>query len=213
MSSGMTNSKVQQQAFQARLNRIREKQGQPPLPSQAQREAQLAAEAAAAIPQPKAKGTKPVSPIPSVWENLGYPMSILGAFLLGMLAVFAARYARFHIMGGSMVGEDADIAMMIDGGLAMGVGFLFRSMFNFQAKEFVTAKTFGIVAMICVMHNLVHWAPEAFAVLFDVDYVLLTLEMTEPNSILFRGVSFVLVEPESAQAAAPTMPTYFHAGQ
>ncbi len=210
----MTSSKSQQAAFQNRLNRIREKQGQPPMPTQAERQAALAAEAAAAIPQPKNKSQPrgEVSPVPSVWENLGYPMSILGAFLIGMIAVFAARYARFHIMGGSMVGEDADIAMMMDGALAFGVGFVFRSFFNFESQEYITAKTFGIFAMICLMHNLVHWAPGLFAGLFDVDYVLMTLEMTEPNSILFRGVSFVLSEPATTEAAS-SFPTYIQVGE
>ena len=209
MGSGMTSSGQQQKAFQDRINRIREKQGQPPMATQAQ----LAAEAAAAIPTPKHKPRpgKEISPLPSVWENLAYPMSLVGAFLIGMVAVFAARYARFHIMGGSMVGEDADIAMMMDGALAMGVGFVFRSFFRFEAKEFITAKTLGIFAMICLMHNLVHMAPGAFATLFDEDYVLMTLELTEPNSILFRGVSFVLNEPEAT--SSKSMPTYIQIGK
>lgn len=208
---GMTSSEDQKAAFQDRINRIREKSGQPPMPVVApQAEAPQIPSKVRHVPQRK-RPQKEVRPVPSIWENLGYPMSLVGAFLIGMIAVFAARYARFHIMGGSLVGEDADIAMMIDGALAFGVGFIFRSFFNFESQEYITAKTIGIAAMIALMHNLVHWAPGLFVGLFDEDYVLMTLEMTEPNSILFRGVSFVLSEPETAQATV--QPTFIEIGR
>ncbi|MDJ1008699.1 MAG: hypothetical protein QNJ13_12855 [Paracoccaceae bacterium] len=204
----MVTANQQQQVFQDRINRIREKQGQPPLADPALAAPAVMERDGPLVPR-SSRSTAPkkeVSPVPSLRENLAYPMSLVGAFFVGMLAVFAARYARFHIAGGSMVGEDADIAMMMDGALAMGVGFVFRSFFRFETKDYITAKTVGIAAMIALMHNLVHWAPGVFAGLFDEEYVEMTLELTEPNSILFRGMSFVINEPQTAQSSA--MPTF-----
>lgn len=212
MSAGMTNSASQQKSFQDRLSRIRDKQGVADPALQPEASVDLSAAMRATKPVKPKKQEKEISPLPSVWENIAYPAGIVGAFLIGMFAVFAARYARFHIMGGSMVGEDADIAMIMDGALATGVGFIARSVFNFETKEHMMAKTIGIFAMICVMHNLVHWAPGLFTLLFDEDYVLLTLEMTEPNSILFRGVSFVVGEPQAAEASS-VMPSRIQIGQ
>lgn len=203
----MSSPEHQKEVFQARLNRIRNRGADMPLPEPA------LAEAGSLPPSRQRKAAprkKPVSPVPSIWENLAYPLSILGAVLIGMIAVFAARYARFHLQGGTLVGEDADIAMMLDGALAFCVGFVFRSFFRFESQEFITAKTLGIAAMIALMHNLVHWAPGLFTGLFDADYVTATIEMTEPNSILFRGVSFVLIDPEPEEEMI--MPTILEIG-
>lgn len=214
MSSGMTSSKVQQQAFQDRLNRIREKQGQPPLPSEAQRQAQLAAEAAAAIPQPKAKPAKQVSPVPSVWENLGYPMSIVGAFLLGVLAVFASNYAMFHLFGADGGLEDPLFTMVGNGVLAAGLSFVLRNAMKFEGKEFATANTAGIILMVASIHNLFHFAPEPMAVVYSAEHVAMMVDTSVPYSLNYGGDYFVLHEAGMEAAnAAPTMPTYFRAGQ
>lgn len=209
----MATANEQQQTFQDRINRIREKNGQSPLADPAMMAPAKIAHEGPLVPRSSSPQgpKKDVSPVPPLRETIRYPLSLIGACLIGMIAVFAARYARFHILGGSMVGEDADIAMMMDGALAFGVGFIFRSFFNFESQEYITAKTVGIFAMIALMHNLVHWAPEVFVGLFDEDYVLMTLEMTEPNSILFRGVSFVMGDASSSQASA--MPTYIEIGR
>ncbi len=60
--------------------------------------------------------------------------------------------------------------------------------------------------MICVMHNLVHTWPGAFEIAFSQEWVSEVIETTQPQSILFRGVSFVV--GESADQA-PAMPTVF----
>lgn len=210
---GSVQSEEQQLAFQDRLNRIRSKSGQPPMPEPVRTAPQVDPDAPLVPRSSRSQAPRrEVSPVPSLRENLAYPLSIVGACLIGMFAVFAARYARFHIFGGSMVGEDADIAMLMDGALAFGVGFIFRSFFSFESQEYITAKMVGIAAMIAVMHNFVHWAPGLFSGLFSPDYVEMTLAMTEPNSILFRGVSFVLSEPETATAAS-AMPTFIEIGR
>lgn len=63
---------------------------------------------------------------PSVWDNAKYPSTIVMAFALGLFAVALSRYIRYHLHGGSLTGEDADLIMMIDGGLAAMAGFAIR---------------------------------------------------------------------------------------
>lgn len=159
--------------------------------------------AEARAPQDAAKPHVPV--IPDWKENFKYPAAIVGSALVGMLAVFVARYVRFHAMGGMLAGDDADITMMIDAGIGAACGFLLFAMLRFEGKEFKAAQTFGIFAMVMVMHNLVHMAPGVFNTLFSEAWTEDVIAYTEPNSILFRGNSFVLYEPEGKVAANPTV--------
>ena len=152
------------------------------------------------------EATKPhVPPIPDWKENFKYPAAIVGAAIVGMLAVFVARYVRFHMMGGTLAGDDPDITMMIDAGLGAACSFVLFSMLRFSGPEFKAAQTFGIAAMVMCMHNLVHAAPTAFNLLFSEEWTEEVTTFTEPNSILFRGVSFVIYETEEEARAAPVI--------
>jgi hypothetical protein len=168
-------------AFQDRLNRV----------------AEARAPIEAAKPQ--------VSVVPDWKENTKYPGAIIGSALVGMLAVFVARYVRFQMLGGSLAGDDADITMMIDGGIGAACGFLLFAMLRFEGAGFKAAQTFGIVAMIMVMHNFVHYMPGTFSAIFSEEWTEEVIAYTEPNSILFRGVSFVVTEPADQVASEPTI--------
>ena len=154
----------------------------------------------------KKKSKRAAAGLPSMRETVGYPASIVLAFFLGMLAVLITRYVRYAMAGSALTGEDADITMAIDAGLALAIGFVLKQMFRLSGKVQETAKTLGIFAMICVMHNLVHTWPGAFEIAFSPEWVSDVIETTQPQSILFRGVSFVV--GESADQA-PAMPTVF----
>ena len=154
----------------------------------------------------KKKSKRAAAGLPSMRETVGYPASIVLAFFLGMLAVLITRYVRYAMAGSALTGEDADITMAIDAGLALAIGFVLKQMCRLSGKIQETAKTLGIFAMICVMHNLVHTWPGAFEIAFSPEWVSDVIETTQPQSILFRGVSFVV--GESADQA-PAMPTVF----
>ena len=176
--------------FQARLNRL----------------AEARAPIEAARPE--------VAVVPDWKENIKYPAALVGAFLVGMLAVFFARYARFHLMGGTLAGEDADITMVIDAAIGGACSFMLFAILRFRGKEFKAAQTFGIFAMIMVMHNFVHMAPGAFNAVFSKKWTDDVIAYTEPNSILFRGASFVLYEDtETAEAKTSAKPTIRRAGK
>lgn len=148
------------------------------------------------------EAAKPQVDLTPDWKtNIRYPLSLVGAALLGMLAVFIARYARFHLTGGALTGDDADLTMIIDGGLAAGCSFLLFGLLRFDGAEYKLAQTVGIVVMVCIMHNFVHAAPAVFDIVFSPEWTQDVIAYTEPKSILFRGVSFVL-DPEAAAMAA-----------
>ncbi len=143
--------------------------------------------------------------IPDWKENFKYPAAIVGAALVGMLAVLISRYVRFQLLGGSLAGEDADITMMIDGCIAAACSFALFGMMRFSGPEFKAAQSVGIAIVILCMHNLVHAMPSVFKVAFSQEWTENVVAYTEPNSILFRGISFALSEPASEAAASPTI--------
>ena len=181
--SGSIGSSGPTRSFQSRLNRV------------------------AAVRAPIEAAKPEISVLPDWKQNIKYPAAIVGAALLGILAVFIARYVRFHMTGGTLAGDDPDITMMIDGGIAAACSFALFSMLRFSGAEFKAAQTFGIAAMVMTMHNAVHAAPEVFDVVFSEEWTDEVIAYTEPKSILFRGVSFVLSDdsPEAAESSAPVI--------
>jgi len=150
------------------------------------------------------EASKPeVAVIPDWKENFRYPAAIVGAALVGMVSVFLARYVRFQLMGGSLAGENADFTMLIDGGIGIACSFFLFAALRFQGAALKTAQTLGIVAMIMIMHNFVHAVPKAFSLIFSEEWTEEVLAMTEPGSILFRGASFVVIEPEGSKSLIP----------
>jgi len=160
-----------QDAFAERLNRLGETHHQ-------RREVQTATAKAA-------QGTRPE------WVgNLGYPGSIVGACILGLLTVVASRYIIFHVNGTPNPGDDPDITMIIDGALAFGLAFTLRTALHMKLKEHLAAKTVGIWIALTCMHNLVHAYPAAWGKAFSPAWVASVTEMTEPKSFFIRGMSF-----------------------
>ena len=135
--------------------------------------------------------------------SLTYPVKIAALFLAGMAAVLVARLIRFHFMGGTLAGDDPDFALMLDGGIAIAVAFCVGMLLRAKGSAFTTAKIVGIAAMIGCMHNLVHAAPGVFASVFSLEWVEEVVDMTEPNSILFRGNSIVLGAPRTRTPLVP----------
>ncbi|WP_299047931.1 hypothetical protein [uncultured Tateyamaria sp.] len=131
-------------------------------------------------------------------RNMVYPGSIVGALVVGILTVVLSRYALFHVNGAPDPNADADMTMLMDGGLALAIAFVLRSALNLKAKEHLAAKTVGIWVALTCMHNLVHAYPSAWAVAFSPEWVDRTTEMTDPKSFYVRGFTFHIGDPEAA---------------
>ena len=125
-------------------------------------------------------------------ENAKYPLSIVGAFFLGGLAILIGRYARFHLMGVDVVGADLMTSTMIDLGFAAGIAFVIRSALDFEEPVHLDAKSMGITATVATMHNAVHADPGLWATVFSEEWVSTVTTITQPNSIYFGGISFLL---------------------
>jgi hypothetical protein len=178
---GASSEKANEE-FRNRLDRIR--QG---------REGALPPEDCAAYDpatQPRKVVERQVSPLPDWRENIRYPALIVGAFVLGLVAVVMSRWVRFHMSGRAVEDAYSDLNMMIDGGMAFAIGFVLRMLFNVEGKEFIAAKTVGIFVMVSSMHNLVHAAPGAFTSAFSPEWVDAVVTTTDPSTVIFQGMTF-----------------------
>lgn len=171
---------TQQDEFQERLNRIL---------AQGQRTGAPAP--AFGRPTPR----QPVSAGSEIAMNLLYPLSLAGAFLLGLLAVGLGRYIRFHLADGAAGDQTADTDLMITAGLGLAVSFVLAQLFRLSSKEHVALQGIGVFVALCTFHNLFHWAPEPMAAVFSPGYVAEIQEMAPANSAAFRGMIFTFADP------------------
>lgn len=151
-----------------------------------------------------------VSPVPDWRDTVGYPVAILGGFLVGILAVVFARYVRFQVLGSGLAGDDPDITMVIDATLAGACSFFVFALLRIDGAAVKASQTLGIVAMVIAMHNVVHAVPGLFSVAFSKSWTENVVASTKPNSVLFRGASIVVYEPGPK---APKRPTVRRAGK
>lgn len=120
------------------------------------------------------------------------PVSLISGLLIGTVAVLLARYARFQLNGGALVGPDADILMGVDIIVAVTFAILLRVVFRFQSKVHGAGKLIGVLATVVLMHNAVHIAPGLFERGFSVTWVDNVVSTTKPNSVLVAGVSIAI---------------------
>ena len=120
------------------------------------------------------------------WRESGfaYVLSLVAAFFVGVLVVFAARYARFQLTGvtpGSTTLNTSNLA--VDMVLAFMVGFLLQQIFNFRRPEHTGAKTLGMIVAVLTMHMAVHAFPGVFSVIFSETWVHQVIRLTDPTKI------------------------------
>jgi hypothetical protein len=120
-------------------------------------------------------------------ENLAYPLSFIGAALIGALSVFAARYIRFQLGAGSIAGEGADTLMIMDVVAASAAGLFLKMIFRIRSQHYKSAQTVGVLAMVALMHNAVHSAPRVFSMVFSPEWVEQVQTSTEPKTAIFAG--------------------------
>ena len=139
---------------------------------------------------------KPVSTRNDLAVNLLYPLSLAGAFLLGILAVGLGHYARFQIADGAAGGQTTDVDLMITLGLGFAISLVLGQAFRLSSKEHIGLQGIGVFVAVCTFHNLFHWAPGPMAAVFSPAHVAAMQEIAPANTAAFRGMVFNLAEPE-----------------
>jgi hypothetical protein len=123
-------------------------------------------------------------------RNAGYPLSVLLAFCIGIVSNVIARLAAFLSQGLPETGANADYMMMMDFITAMMLSVVIGACVGMNIRNFMAARSLGVVAGMFGLHNAVHLWPWAFEPVFSKLWVGYILSSTEARSLLWRGVSF-----------------------
>ena len=110
---------------------------------------------------------------------------------LGFLALIAARYIRFELVGISNDATDPATLAAMDAGLAAMIVFFIGGVLKHKSLRHMMAQVCGIAVMLVTMHNLVWFFPAEFAQAFSQDYVEQVTQTTAPLSIHFNGETIV----------------------
>jgi hypothetical protein len=147
--------------------------------------------------------------LPDWRASVALPASLVAAVICGMIAVVVARFARFHLLGGSLAGDNPDMSMLMDAGIAIAFSFIVFMLLRFEGHALKGAQVVGVFLMLGIMQNVVHSAPWAFNLLFSEEWTTEVTTASEPNSLYFRGTFFALspAEEESEEELeAPVLP-------
>jgi hypothetical protein len=140
-------------------------------------------------------------PSHQIAQNLAYPLSFAGAFGLGLIAVAIGYYARFQVMAGQAVLEDADLEMGLAFAIGLALSFVLAQMFRLTSKAHKAAQGVGVFAMVCLFHNFAHWAPAPMSMAFSAEYVQRIQTEAPPHSAQFRGIYFTIFEDPATHHA------------
>lgn len=139
--------------------------------------------------------------------NAAHPLSLIGAFGLGLCAVALGTYARFQLMAGQAELENADLEMALSGMIGLALSFVLAQMFRLTSKTHKVVQAAGVFVMVCGFHNFAHWAPEPMALAFSPAYVAQIQTAAPANSARFRGAYLPLFDSHSALAEEVGSPT------
>ena len=118
------------------------------------------------------------------------PLAMILAFALGLLAFGVGQYLRFRFL--SHLEIDAQLDMVANVGIGVMVGYILTQAVRLNGTLHQGTQGIGVFAGLCTYHNVVHWYPQLCETVFSSEWVMAVVNTTEPNSVVFRGVAYVL---------------------
>jgi hypothetical protein len=122
--------------------------------------------------------------------NLVYPLGFGLALGLGLLSDAIGRLLRFALM--PQLRPEPVNEMLINAATGIAVGLLLANLCRLKTTQHRVLLIVGVLVGGMTFHNLVHAAPQVFNRMFSPLWVAEVLRRTQPHSLLFRGISFVL---------------------
>ncbi len=121
--------------------------------------------------------------------NLAYPLTILCAVLIGVLANICTRWISFYSDVPPPTADNIDYIMVMDFVIAMMASSIIGVICRFGIRAYIGLRIAGILGAMVGLHNLVHLYPALFEQIFSPAWVGAMLGNTEAGSLLIRGVS------------------------
>ena len=123
------------------------------------------------------------------------PMGIFGGIVsvaFGVIALGIALFLRFSMTGQAGPLDNSDFLMAQNGGVALAIALFCGYMVKMPMLKYAPICAVGVLAGLVGYHNLVHVYPTEFAQMFSPVWVEQVVSATAPNSIIWRGETFVL---------------------
>lgn len=125
-----------------------------------------------------------------VARNAGFALSFPMALLAGFLGFGLERYAAFIFAGRPDPQANPDLEMVKMAATAFGIAVVATHLMGLRDRGLLVAKALGVAGGMLFFHNLVHAWPQVFEQVFSPIWVARVLAETEPQSLLWRGISF-----------------------
>lgn len=123
------------------------------------------------------------------------PLGLFAAILsvvFGAAVVGLVSYLQFSITGETASLSASDVTMGIHGGMAFIIALFCGFMVKMPLLKYAPITALGVMLGLVGFHNLVHVYPAQFAEMFSPIWVEQVVTTTEANSIIWRGVTYVL---------------------
>jgi len=143
------------------------------------------------IPVNYGKAAQPRPRPATALHNAMEPLSLVLAFAIGIAAHGLAMVARFHLAGLPRVKASPDLEMLTQFVLGFLLALICARALRMRGSAQQIARSMGVVAAVLLFHNIVHLYPEELGRVFSPLWVADMVTSTKPQSVLFRGLSFV----------------------
>ena len=124
--------------------------------------------------------------------NAMYPVSMVLAVLLGLIAHAAGMIMRFYVQGLPDWKANPDLEMLKQLVMGYALAMVFGYLIGLRSSTLTPLKSLGAALGVLFFHNAVHLYPQVFARMTSALWVSQMIAHTHAHSLLWRGISFVL---------------------
>ena len=142
------------------------------------------------VPLRVRKGKK--SGIAALIETAMYPVSMVLAVAIGAVSHGIGQIVRFQVQGMPDLKANPDIEMTVQLVLGICIAMVLGYLVGLRSNTLTTLKSAGSALGVLFFHNAVHMYPHVFAVMTSTLWVNQIVSHTQPHSMLWRGISFML---------------------
>ena len=123
-------------------------------------------------------------------RNARHSLSFPFCMAIGFLGHALTTYAQWILRGLPQPPQNIDLEMATVAASGACIAVLLTHLLGLRDRALLVPKFLGVALGMLFFHNFVHAYPTLFEQAFAPIWVAKITSMTEPHSLLFRGVSF-----------------------
>lgn len=125
-----------------------------------------------------------------ILANARHSLSFPVCMAIGVVSYGLYLYGQWILRGVPQAPESLDLEMAVTALATCCITVLLTHLLGLRARALYVPKLLGVAFGMMFFHNFVHAYPAFFDQAFSPLWVAKITSMTEPHSLLFRGVSF-----------------------